>query len=226
MRCKTSSKLAVMYELDINHTGNKIGDMYSYSIPEHIDINFAYSCFPVDNIPYPPNQTSKTPNQPPLVAQTSSIQNYNSSSSSTNTSSSSNSTINIRDHDQSIIELVLYMIITTDDDPNYETEVEEGVQDLEIDEADERTRHSLTSRKLLNSKPSLSRLFLSTVINVLRCYGRRLGKTTEGVEQPNILKSCLRAFEEIILRIKGKLFHFDNPTLFTHLFCWIILILS
>lgn len=209
MRCKTSSKLAVMYELDINHTGNKIGDMYSYSIPEHIDTNTAYSCFPVDDIPYPPNQKSKFPSQPALLAQTSSTQNLVSTSSTNSTSSTTTASTStpIRDHDQSIIELALYMIITTEDKSSYDGSVSECNENEDTDETD-----------LTISKPSLSRLLLSTVINVLRCYGRRLGKTTEGVEQPNILKSCLRAFEEMIIRTNGNYF------IYSFIICYLFII--
>jgi hypothetical protein len=188
MRCKTSSNLAIMYELDINHTGNKIGDMFSYSIPEHVDNRSAYSCFPIDDIPYPPKKASNnaplTPAKPVLTPQISSqvISNNNSSASATPP---------IRDHDGSIIELVLYMIVTTEND-------------LFIPETISNHQEESQNSLKFASSSSLYRIFLSIVINVLRCYGRRLGKTTEGVEQPNILKSCLKGLEEIIQRVRGE----------------------
>lgn len=176
MRCKTSSKLATMYELDVNHTGTKIGDMYSYSIPEHVDMGSAYNCFPIDDIPYPPRRTCSLsmPPTPSLAPQI-----------STQQQPTTATIVATRDHDISIIELNLFMIITSEYDMNENT-----------------------------SRQSLYRIFLSIIITVLRCYGRRLGKTTEGVEQPNVLKSCLRALEEITNRVHGNLllcyFRFSN----------------
>jgi hypothetical protein len=185
MRCKTSSKLATMYELDVNHTGTKIGDMYSYSLSEHVDPDTAYTCFPIDDIPYPPKKTpqgSSCPPPPRLTQQISHMPQHSSSSSVT--PSSAPTVPPPRDHDISIIEMNLFMILTSDYDMT-----------LHGDE------NPLTSLQT----PSLFRIFLSIVITVLRCYGRRLGKTTEGVEQPNVLKSCLRALEEILLRANGLL---------------------
>jgi hypothetical protein len=178
MRCKTSSKLATMYELDVNHTGTKIGDMYSYSLSEHVDPDSAYACFPIDDIPYPPKKTSSSPlglcpPSPSRLAQQPSCA----------TPTSAPAIPPPRDHDLSIIEMDLFMILTSEYDMT-----------LHGDES-----------PLLTSLPTLSlyRIFLSITVTVLRCYGRRLGKTTEGVEQPNVLKSCLRALEEIVHRANG-----------------------
>jgi hypothetical protein len=188
MRCKTSSKLATMYELDVNHTGSKIGDMFSYSMEEHVNVGSAYGCFPIDDIPYPPKKTSLCPPTPavtrPHLTPQISIQQQ---AAAAGTAPATSAPTPTRDHDISIIEMTLFMIITSDYDMN-----------------------CLSSSTAISPTPTaaalapcLFRIFLSIVIAVLRCYGRRLGKTTEGVEQPNVLKSCLRALEEITNRVEG-----------------------
>jgi hypothetical protein len=211
MRCKTSSKLAIMYELDVNHTGTKIGDMFSYSLDQHVDPQSAYSCFPIDDISYPPNKTSRSPSpasaaapltpvtrpHPHLTPQISSTQQQN----TTNTATPA--PLLTRDHDISIIEMTLFMIITSDYDMNC---LSSSPSSTSIPSLSSTAIASPPAPTCLAPAlaPCLFRIFLSIVVAVLRCYGRRLGKTTEGVEQPNVLKSCLRALEEITNRVEGE----------------------
>ena len=88
----------------------------------------------------------------------------------------------IRDHDASIVELVVFMIITC------------------LDDSSEPPPSPPHDTPTPDTPSALYTTLLAVLVNVLRCYGRRLGKSTEGVDQPVILRGILKGFELLVAR--------------------------
>ncbi|CAE7575230.1 unnamed protein product, partial [Symbiodinium microadriaticum] len=101
----------------------------------------------------------------------------------------------IRDHDSSIVEVTVFMILTCFEPP---------IQSTGLTSPDHGTLSNTdTGEPTITPAGGQLKLYqtlLAVLVNVLRCYGRRLGKTTEGVEQPVVLRGILKGLELLFVR--------------------------
>mmetsp|Transcript_7758 Transcript_7758/g.11527 ORF Transcript_7758/g.11527 Transcript_7758/m.11527 type:complete len:714 (+) Transcript_7758:199-2340(+) len=183
LRCKVSSRLAVRNEVDPNHLMLKESFDYMDYIDEapNASTSTPSTIGPASNLCSSPTSPSPIPS-PEMKPKSTSLFPSLGPQIPTNVSGSASTTSgNTRDHDNSIVELALYMVIT---------------EPLPAD--------SVITKGGVGSynRSFILETMLHVVINVLKCYGRRLGKTTESVEQPAVLQNTLRILSELIPRME------------------------
>mmetsp|Transcript_11751 Transcript_11751/g.17795 ORF Transcript_11751/g.17795 Transcript_11751/m.17795 type:complete len:698 (-) Transcript_11751:176-2269(-) len=113
-----------------------------------------------------------------------------------NSSGLSNSAIT-RDHDNFIVELALYMVIS---------------EPILTNPTSSRGDISAYNRSFILET------VLHVIVNILKCYGRRLGKSTESVEEPAVLQNTLIILSELIPRMEVN--KVDSLILPAILRCW------
>lgn len=192
LRCKSSSRFAVHFEIDPNAAASIIGDNYDYISKSHMLSN-ALAMFTTPSADVHTNgvnaiwlkDTATVTSNGCGVANVKNDKNkkkllFPSMGSTTgaagecdsnckalkNSESASNTTTVTRDHDSAIVELAVFMVLTSFEESAYGNQDIDGNQDSCVDDLDSPTC-------------TLYDTVLAVFVNVLRCYGRRLGESIQ-----------------------------------------------